>query len=118
LDAPQENRGSRREEKEMRIDPQNPAAGSSGTSRIEDAQAAQVKSSQQTTSTEPNDTVQLSSGAATVRQLVSQLDQVPDIRQGQVNALRSAIGSGEYNPSDAHVAGAIADQSFGISEPG
>jgi flagellar biosynthesis anti-sigma factor FlgM len=102
----------------MRIDPQNPATGSSGTSRIEDAQAGQVKSSQQTIPAEPNDTVQLSSGAATVRELVSQLDQVPDIRQGQVNALRSAIGSGEYNPSDAQVASAVADQSFGISEPG
>ena len=102
----------------MRIDPQNPATGSSGTSRIEDAQAGQVKSSQQTISAEPNDTVQLSSGAATVRELVSQLDQVPDLRQGQVNALRSAIGSGEYNPSDAQVASAVADQSFGISEPG
>lgn len=101
----------------MRIDPQNPATGSSAKSRLEDAQSAQVKSSQQTTSAEPNDTVELSSGSATVRQLVSQLDQVPDIRQGQVNALRSAIGAGEYNPGDAQVAGAIADQSFGASEP-
>jgi flagellar biosynthesis anti-sigma factor FlgM len=116
-----EARNQRREEIEMRIDPQNPATGSSATSRLEDAQAAQsaqAKGTQQTASTEPNDTVQLSSGAATVRQLVSQLDQVPDIRQGQVNALRSAIGSGEYNPGDAQVAGAIADQTFGASEPG
>jgi flagellar biosynthesis anti-sigma factor FlgM len=108
---------SRREEKEMRIDPQNPANGSSGPSRLEDVQAGQVKSSQQTASTEPNDTVQLSSGQATFRQLVSQLDQVPDIRQEQVSALRSAIGSGQYNPSDGQVASAVADQSFGVSEP-
>src|SRR5580700_5478000 len=108
---------SRREENEMRIDPQNPAAGTSRPSRLEDAQAGQVKSSQQTASTEPNDTVQLSSGQATFRQLVSQLDRVPDIRLGQVSALRSAIGSGQYSPSDAQVASAVADQSFGISEP-
>jgi flagellar biosynthesis anti-sigma factor FlgM len=101
----------------MKIDPQNPATGSSGPSRLEDAQAGQVKSSQQTASTEPNDTVQFSSGAATFRQLVSQLDQVPDIRQGQVSALRSAIESGQYKPSDAQVASAVADQSFGSSEP-
>jgi flagellar biosynthesis anti-sigma factor FlgM len=100
----------------MRIDRQNPATGSAGPSRVEDAQAGQVKSSQPTGSSEPNDTVQLSSGQATVRQLVSQLDQVPNIRQGQVSALRSAIGSGHYNPSDVQVAGALADQSFGISE--
>jgi flagellar biosynthesis anti-sigma factor FlgM len=101
----------------MRIDPQNPATGSSGPSRIEEAQAGQVKSPQQTASTEPNDTVQLSSGQTTVRQLVSQLDQIPDVRQEQVSALRSAIGSGRYNPSDGQVASAVADQSFGISEP-
>ena len=101
----------------MRIDPQNPVAGRSGASRIEDAQSAQVKSSQQAASAQPNDTVQLSSGQATVRQLVSQLDQIPDIRQGQVSALRSAIGSGQYNPSDGQVASAIASQSFGISGP-
>jgi len=101
----------------MRIDPQNPATGSSGASRVEDAQAGQVKSLQQTASAEPNDTVQLSSGQATVRQLVSQLDQIPDIRQEQVSALRSAIGSGRYNPSDGQVASALAEQSFGISEP-
>jgi flagellar biosynthesis anti-sigma factor FlgM len=101
----------------MRIDPQNPATGSSGSSRVEDAQAGQVKSSQQTAAAEPNDTVQLSSGQATVRQLVSQLDQIPDIRQGQVSALRSAIGSERYNPSDGQVAEALAAQTFGISEP-
>ncbi len=76
----------------MRIDPQNPASGSSGPSGVGKAQAGQVQSSQQAASAEPNDTVQLSAGQATVRQLVSQLDQVPDIRQGQVSALRFAIG--------------------------
>jgi flagellar biosynthesis anti-sigma factor FlgM len=100
----------------MRIDPQNPASGSSGTGRVEDAQSGQVKSSQKAVSAEPNDTVQLSSGQATVRQLVSRLDQIPDIRQEQVSALRSAIGSGHFNPSNGQVAGAVAAQSFGISE--
>ena len=100
----------------MRIDPQNPTTGSSGTGRVEDAKSGQVKSSQKPASAEPNDTVQLSSGQATVRQLVSQLDQIPDIRQEQVSALRSAIGSGQYNPSNGKVADAVAAQSFGVSE--
>jgi flagellar biosynthesis anti-sigma factor FlgM len=99
----------------MRIDPQNPATGSSGTGRVEGAQSGQVKSSQKAASNEPNDTVQLSSGQATVRQLVSQLGQIPDIRQEQVSAIRSAIESGKYNPSNGQVAGALAAQSFGIS---
>jgi len=100
----------------MRIDPQNPATRSSGARGVEDAQSGQVKSSQQPASTEPNDTVQLSSGQAIVRQLVSQLDQIPDIRHEQVGSLRSAIGSGKYNPSNGQVAEALACQSFGVSE--
>jgi anti-sigma28 factor (negative regulator of flagellin synthesis) len=51
-----------------------------------------------------------------VRQLVSQLDQIPDIRQGQVNSLRSAIAAGQYRPGSGQVAEALAAQSFGISE--
>ena len=100
----------------MRIDPQNPAAGTSGTSNVDNTQSGQVKGSQRPVSIEPNDTVQLSSGQATVRQLVSQLDQIPDIRLEQVGALSSAIKSGHFNPSNAQVAEALASQSFGISE--
>jgi len=100
----------------MRIDPQNPATGSSGTGRVNEAQSGQVKSAQKPASNEPNDTVQLSPGQATVRQLVSQLDQVPDIRQEQVQSLSSAIASGRYRPSEVQVAEALAAQSFGISE--
>jgi flagellar biosynthesis anti-sigma factor FlgM len=100
----------------MRIDPNTPATGSSGASRADEVQAGKSKSQPSPVINEPNDTVQLSSGQATVRQLVSQLSQVPDIRQGQVSALRSAIGSGTYHPSNEQVAGALAGQSFGISE--
>lgn len=106
----------------MRIDPQNPATGSTGPGGVENTQSAQIRSpqnaarSQQAGVPEPNDTVQLSSGQATVRQLVSQLDQVPDVRQEQVSALRSAIDSGQYSPSNAQVAEALAAQTFGISE--
>jgi flagellar biosynthesis anti-sigma factor FlgM len=100
----------------MRIDPQNQTPASSGTSAVDNAQSAQVKSSQKPLAGEPSDTVQLSSGQATIRQLVSQLGQVPDIRQGQVNSLRTAIASGKYNPSNDKVAGSIAEQLLGLSE--
>jgi flagellar biosynthesis anti-sigma factor FlgM len=106
----------------MRIDPQNPATGSTGASGVDNAQSAQLKNVQnaarpeQAAVPQPNDTVQLSSGQATVRQLVSQLDQIPDVRQEQVSSLRSAIDSGQYNPSNAQVADALAAQTFGVSE--
>jgi flagellar biosynthesis anti-sigma factor FlgM len=101
----------------MKIDPQNPAIGSSRASDVEKAQSSQIKGSQQPASAEPNDTVQLSSGQATIRQLVSQLGQIPDIRQEQVSALRSTIEAGQYRPSNGQVAEAVAAQTFGISEP-
>lgn len=99
----------------MRIDPQNQIPASSGPSGVDSAQSAQVKSSQKPLAGEPSDTVQLSAGQATVRQLVSQLGQVPDIRQGTVNTLRSAISSGKYNPTNDQVAGSLAEQMFGLS---
>ncbi len=89
----------------MRIDPQNQIPANSGTGGVENAQSGQAKGIQKPVSGEPSDTVQLSSGQATVRQLVSQLGQVPDIRQGPVNTLRSAISSGNYKPSNEQVAG-------------
>jgi flagellar biosynthesis anti-sigma factor FlgM len=103
----------------MRIDPQNPATGASGANEVDAAaspQSAQAKGLQRLATPEPNDTVQLSSDQGTVRQLVSQLDQIPDIRQEQVSALCSAIQNGQYNPSNAQVAEALAAQTFGFSE--
>jgi flagellar biosynthesis anti-sigma factor FlgM len=101
---------------EMRIDPQNPATGATGANGVDNSQSAPAKSLQRSVAPEPNDTVQLSSDQATVRQLVSQLDQIPDIRQEQVSALSSSIANGQYNPSNAQVAEALAAQTFGVSE--
>ena len=102
----------------MRIDSQNPTTGTTGTSGADNIQTAQVKApqSQRTALPEPSDTVQLSGGAATVQQLVSQLGEIPDLRQEQVSALRSALDSGQYNPSNAQVAEALTAQTFGVSE--
>ncbi len=97
----------------MRIDPQNPFTQNAGTNRVTDAQTSTTNSASNTGALQPNDTVQLSSGQATVRSLVSQLDQVPDTRQSQINALRSEIQSGKFNRSNDQVAGAIVSQLFG-----
>ncbi|MBZ5659224.1 MAG: flagellar biosynthesis anti-sigma factor FlgM [Acidobacteriia bacterium] len=94
----------------MRIDPQNPVPANTSTSRITDAQSGTARSSSLGAASEPNDTVQLSSGQATVRQLVSQLAQVPDIRTQQVSALQAEIQSGKFNRSNDQVAGAITAQ--------
>jgi hypothetical protein len=50
-----------------------------------------------------------------VRQLMSQLSQVPDIRQEKVDALRSEIQSGQFHRSNDQVAGALVTQLFGIN---
>lgn len=102
----------------MRIDPQNPVPANTSTSRVTEAQTGAARSSSLSAASEPNDTVQLSSGAATVRQLVSQLAQVPDIRPQQVSALRSEVESGQFNRSNDQVAGAIVAQQFGPNSTG
>ena len=97
----------------MRIDPQIPAAENTGTSRVNDAQSGAAKGASTAITNGPNDTVQLSSGQATVRQLVAQLSQIPEIRQDKVNALAAQIQSGNFQRSNEQVAGAITSQLLG-----
>jgi len=102
----------------MRIDPQIPASENTGTNRVNDARSAATKGSSTASVGQPNDTVQLSSGEATVRQLVSQLSQVPDIRQEKVNALQTEIQAGQFQRSNEQVAGAVVSQLLGINSNG
>ena len=97
----------------MRIDPQISGAENSGTNRVTDSQAGPAKKSASAAQAQPNDTVQLSSGQATAQNLISQLGQVPDIRQTEVDSLKAAIQSGQYSPSNDHVAGAVVSQLVG-----
>ena len=97
----------------MRIDPQIPAVENTGTSRVSDAQSGAAKGASAPVTSGPNDTVQLSSGQATVRQLVTQLSQIPEVRQDKVNALTAQIQSGNFQRSNEQVAGAIASQLLG-----
>jgi flagellar biosynthesis anti-sigma factor FlgM len=102
----------------MRIDPQIPAAENSGTNRVTDSQSGPPKNSSTAAASEPNDTVQLSSGQATVRQLLSQLASVPEVRQDRVNSLRSQIQSGQFHRSNDQVAGAVVSQLLGVNSTG
>jgi hypothetical protein len=63
-------------------------------------------------------TEHLLSDRTTVRQLVSQLSRLPDVRLEQVNALRSEIQSGQFQRGNDLVAGAIVAQLFGIDSNG
>jgi len=97
----------------MRIDPQISNAENAGTNRVSESLGGPSKNSASAAPVPPNDTVQLSYGQATVGNLISQIAKVPDIREAQVSALRSAIQSGQYSPSNDHVAGAVVSQLFG-----
>ncbi len=102
----------------MRIDPQIPASENTGANRVNDAQSAATKGSSTASAGQPNDTVHLSPNQAAVRQLVSQLSQVPDVRQEKVNALQLEIQAGRFQRSDEQVAGAIVGQLLGINSNG
>jgi anti-sigma28 factor (negative regulator of flagellin synthesis) len=57
----------------------------------------------------------LSPDQAVIRQLVSHLSQVPEVRQEKVNALQSEIQAGLFQRSDEQVAGAVVSQLLGIN---
>jgi flagellar biosynthesis anti-sigma factor FlgM len=96
----------------MRIDPKIPAADSSSTGRVTDAQSGVAKSSHTSSASGPSDTFQLSSGQATITQLTAQLSQIPDVRQEKVNVLSNEIQSGNFRRSSEQVAGAVVTQLF------
>ena len=99
----------------MRIDSQIPAGDNLGTNRVNDSKSGAAQTSSTPVANEPNDTVQLSSAQGTVRRLVSQLTEVPDLRQNQVSSLRSQIQSGQYRPNSVQVAGAVVTQLLGVN---
>ncbi len=53
------------------------------------------------------DTTALSTGQGRVAALVSQLQNVPDVRQDKVDSLRTAIQQGEYKVSPEQIAAAM-----------
>lgn len=97
----------------MRINQQIPPADNTTTDRISGSVQGQTQSTPAQVPSQPNDTVQLSSTQGTVRQLAAHVDQVPDVRQQKVDALRAQVQSGSYQPSNQSAAGAIVNELFG-----
>jgi anti-sigma-28 factor FlgM len=64
---------------------------------------------------QPSGMEPLSPDHAAIRQLVSHLSQVPEVRQEKVNALQSEIQAGLFQRSDEQVAGAVVSQLLGIN---
>jgi flagellar biosynthesis anti-sigma factor FlgM len=54
-----------------------------------------------------SDQVNLSDRGATVRRLIDQSAQLPDVRQDRIDSLNSQIESGSYKPSATDIADAI-----------
>jgi flagellar biosynthesis anti-sigma factor FlgM len=102
----------------MKIDSRIPAPDNSRTDQVNDPRSGAAKNSSATNGGEPNDTVQLSSDQATVRQLVSQLNQVPEVRQQRVSSLQAEVQSGQFQRSDQQVANAIVNELFGFIPKG
>ena len=100
----------------MRINPQIPPVDSTPTNPVADARSGAARpAAQPPAAGQLNDTVQLSSSTTTVRQLLTQLEQVPEIRQEKVSSLRSQIQSGQFQRSNEQVAGAMVNELLGSS---
>jgi flagellar biosynthesis anti-sigma factor FlgM len=56
------------------------------------------------------DQAQLTVGGGILQQLRATLSQVPEIRQGRVDALRQAVGAGTYQISDQQLSDAIGSE--------
>jgi flagellar biosynthesis anti-sigma factor FlgM len=54
-----------------------------------------------------SDQVNLSDRGATVRRLIDQSAQLPDVRQDRIDSMNSQIESGSYKPSATDIADAI-----------
>jgi flagellar biosynthesis anti-sigma factor FlgM len=78
---------------------QSPSKVASTGSSAQQGRPAPVESGQ--------DQAQLSVDSATVQQLKTSLSQVPEVRQARVDALRQAVGSGNYQVSNQQLSDAI-----------
>lgn len=97
----------------MRIDPNLPASESTQTTQVNDQRTGTSNSASGSSSGAFNDTVQLSPNQAKLRQLSAQVNQVPDVRSQQVDALRLQVQSGTFTRSSDAVAGAVVNELFG-----
>ena len=71
------------------------------------AEARRTSSAEAPARPERQDTLRVSDRAAIVSRLVEQTNALPDVRRERVEALRSQVAKGEYNPPAADIAAAI-----------
>jgi len=99
----------------MRINPQIPPVDTTATNGVTDSRSGAAKAAPSSAASQPSDTVQLSSNTATIRQLVNQAQQLPDVRQEKISALRAQVQSGQLQHSNEQIAGAIVSDLFGVT---
>lgn len=103
----------------MRIDPNTPYQGDVKTGDVNGAADTNRKGPQATTADnsgiDAGDRVDLSGTAAQVQAANAALADAPDVRSDRVAALQSQIQSGQYNPTNDQIAGAMMREYFGDS---
>jgi negative regulator of flagellin synthesis FlgM len=97
----------------MKIDGSNPFPETQSAT-FRRTNTAPGTESNEVSGTAESDGASLSTGSS-VSALAAQLQQMPDVRQDRVAALKQAIQSGNYQVSDEQIADALHAQVFGSS---
>jgi negative regulator of flagellin synthesis FlgM len=95
----------------MKIDGSNPFPETQSTT-FQRANVSGGTESNEVSETPDADGASLSTGSS-VSALAAQLQQMPDVRQERVAALRQAVQSGQYQVSDEQIADALHAQLLG-----
>jgi flagellar biosynthesis anti-sigma factor FlgM len=102
----------------MRIEPRIPAADSAAINTANNQRPGAAANTPGGVAGKPSDTVQLSSTQSVLSSLVTQLGNVPDVREQKVDALRAQIQSGQFRIDKPQVANAIVDELLGPNSNG
>jgi flagellar biosynthesis anti-sigma factor FlgM len=97
----------------MKIDGSNPFPETQ-SSTFRRANTSQGTESNEVSGNADVDGASLSTGSS-VSALAAQVQQMPDVRQNRVDALKQAVESGQYQVSDEQIADALQAQVFGSS---
>lgn len=96
----------------MKIEGTNPLSGNLGFGE-EAASSVQERSGK---AAEERTEFQISLGQNDIQSLKAQLDKLPDVRQGKVQALQQAVQNGSYKVDNYQLADAIAAELFGAGK--
>ncbi len=96
----------------MRVDGPLPLPESTQTTGVTRSGSTGQSSSTVSVNSGP-DQAQLSVDGQTIQALQASLAQLPEVRQEQVEALRQAVGSGNYQVSDQQLGDAVGSELLG-----